>query len=82
MDRVLQKALLPENLNKGPNSEPFDYERDFYGETNYWFRVSLPLKIVTFIYLVLYFPLRVAVGLLSLLSPLNQLNTILQIQKK
>ena len=31
MDRILQKALLPEQLQKGPDRESFVYERDFYG---------------------------------------------------
>jgi hypothetical protein len=71
MDRILQKALMPENIQKGSNREPFIFDNDFYGQTNYWFRTSLPLKIVTIVYLVLYFPLKVAVSILGLLSPLN-----------
>jgi hypothetical protein len=45
-------------------------------------RVALPLKFVITLYMILFFPLRIAIGILSILSPLSQLNVVLQLQRK
>ena len=58
---------------------PFNFEHDFYGKEHYWFRIAFPLKLITLIYLILYLPYRLSIGILSIFSPLNKLNTALQL---
>jgi hypothetical protein len=85
IDRLLMKALSNENKKAGSyvvDKSAFDYETDFYGRKNYWFKISLPMKIITFLYLIMFFPCRIAIGLLSFLSPLSQLNIVLSLEKK
>jgi hypothetical protein len=77
MDRLVRASI---SNTKGPiDKSAFDFETDFYGARNYWYRVALPLKFVITLYLILFFPCRIAIGILSLLSPLSQLNVVLQI---
>jgi hypothetical protein len=77
MDRLVRASI---SNTKGPaDKSGFDFETDFYGARNYWYRVALPLKFVITLYLILFFPCRIAIGILSLLSPLSQLNVVLQI---
>jgi len=82
-DRLLRKCL---QKNSGStyliDNNPFDFEIDFYGTQNYWFKVGLPLKIVLMLYIILFIPCRITIGILSILSPLSQLNVVLQLQKK
>jgi hypothetical protein len=69
VDRLLRHSL--QNQSKKSSQEEFSFEPDFYGETNYWFKAALPLKVIALIYLVLYIPIRLVIAVLSLLSPLS-----------
>lgn len=40
------------------------------------------MKVLTLLYVVMYLPCRLSVGLLSIFSPLSKLNMVLQLQKK
>ena len=77
MDRLVRASI--KNIKSPVDKTAFDFETDFYGARNYWYRVALPLKFVIALYLILFFPCRIAIGILSLLSPLSQLNVVLQI---
>lgn len=79
MDRLVREVLDNKNNEGNKPNSPFDFETDFYGSKNYWFRVALPLKFVITLYLILFFPCRIAIGILSILSPLSQLNVVLQL---
>ena len=58
------------------------FERDFYGDEHYWFKFGIMLKLVTLVYLVLYIPYRLMLGVLSIFHPLSKLNTVIQLRKK
>ena len=75
LDRLLQATL---EQNDSINNElPFNFETDFYGRKNYWFRIAFPLKLITFLYVLLYIPYRLSIAILSIFSPLSKLNTVL-----
>lgn len=80
VDRIFKEQLAmgeKANLN-----EPFDFEKDFYGTRNYWFKIAISLKIINLIYIILYIPYRLSVVILGIFSPLDKLNTVLQLKKK
>jgi len=69
LDRLLKSKSTPD--------APFIFERDFYGQQHYWFKIALPLKLITLLYLLIYIPYRISILLLSILSPLSKFNTVL-----
>ena len=80
--KIVDRLLMDTLKNKSKPQEKFCFEQDFYSQHNYWFKAAIPLKLVALFYIVLLIPLSSIIGFLSILSPLNQLNTVLQIKKK
>lgn len=57
------------------DAKPFQSGEDFYGKTDYWLRFGILLKIFTFLFVILYPPYRLILGILRFLMPLIKLNT-------
>jgi hypothetical protein len=79
IDRIIRERIkeVKKNPEKIIDKTEFKYEIDFYGKSNYWFKLALPLKFITFVYFLLYIPYRLSIFILSIFSPLDQFNTVL-----
>lgn len=81
LDRLLRERITSISSTKAavPDTSisPFDFETDFYGQQHYWFKIALPLKIITLLYIIMYVPYRICIAVLSIFSPFNKLNTVL-----
>lgn len=79
---MLVKHLKNSNLSL-KNNERFKFDVNFYQMPYYWLRFGYLLKILTFIFLVLYLPYTVVLAVLSLITPtFLKSNTVIQIRKK
>ena len=77
LQRNLEKKLTQKEIGT-------QFAENFYGDQNYWSRVSWLMRFILLVFLVIYFSqIYILKGLISLLGPIdNKLNLVIQLKKK
>mmetsp|Transcript_3387 Transcript_3387/g.5698 ORF Transcript_3387/g.5698 Transcript_3387/m.5698 type:complete len:563 (-) Transcript_3387:73-1761(-) len=61
----------------------FDFERDFYGEKDYWTgRNSGVLRAMAFVFAVIYYPYKLVIQLFMVLRKFSMLNCVVMVKRK
>ena len=90
--QILRRLLAGSFMGNGPiedlprtlvSKDTFEFPGDFYGDTNYWLKTSLPMRLIIVIFMVLYLPMTLVLkSLLMILSPFDKFNIVISLTKK
>ena len=82
---IVQRLLKNSLKNQGAGTQPFQFSSDYYGDSKYWRRTNILMKLILFCFLLLCVTQRLLIKsflFLTSLLPLQKINLMLQLRRK
>lgn len=82
---IVQRLLKNTLKNQGAGNQPFQFSSDYYGDSKYWRRTNILMKLILFCFLLLCVTQRLLIKsflFLTSLLPLQKINLMLQLRRK